>query len=425
MLATVKNLTTNCSCGKPHKLSTDVIVSGNSATKKLIDYIKSNFSDNPLVVCDENTHRYTLPIVDMLGAYIFVHSGNAHANEIETARLSTYIKSLPQTPSVIIACGSGSIHDISRYCAYELHIPFVSYPTAASVDGFVSGVAAMTMYGQKLTYPSASPVALFADPKVYTKAPMRLTASGVGDMIGKITALFDWQIANLLLGEELCPEIYALMKNALDVIMSAVTVDGANSPAFAEKVMNGLILSGLAMQLQGNSRPASGSEHHMSHLWEMHVINDETDALHGEKVGVGTIYILDYLKKSRNVIDGGLHIDVSRVFDKTSMAEVFGNLADGILSENLPNGSSSSSALAKLDVCAWGENAEKIKNMIDELPSAELVSSILTAANAPVKLDEIGVPDSADFVSKSLIYSPFVRNRLTLAKVLSAIKLSV
>ena len=73
----------------------------------------------------------------------------------------------------------------------------------------------MTMHGQKLTYPSASPDALFADDDVYSKAPPRLTASGVGDIIGKFTALFDWEIAHLIIGEHLCPEIASLIRRAM------------------------------------------------------------------------------------------------------------------------------------------------------------------------------------------------------------------
>lgn len=424
MLNEVKRIAHNCSCGKAHTSLTDLIVSEAGATEKLIEYVKSNYARGVLIVCDRNTEKYAEKLTANLSADKYVHHAGAHANETETAKLMKYINSLDKKPELLIACGSGSIHDITRYCAYDAKLPFISYPTAASVDGFVSSVAAMTMYGQKLTYPSTAPTALFADPEVYSSAPARLTASGVGDIIGKITALFDWKVANLLVGEDICPEIYEMMKNALDTIIDAVEKDGPGSVSFAEKVMNGLILSGLAMQLQGNSRPASGAEHHMSHFWEMHVINEETDALHGEKVGVGTVIVLDMLKNNRDALNADLKLDLNKVFNKTDVTEVFGTLSEGILKENLPTGDISSSTLAKIDNMSYSASIEKIKNMIDELPSAESVAMILKNCGAPVHTSEIGLPDDSEFISRSLRFSPFVRNRLTLAKLISAVSAS-
>ncbi len=425
MLSAFEKLTNNCSCGNKHSLVTKVIYSGKGAFDKLVDFIKNEYGKGVLVICDENTKKYALPIANTLGSDIFVLSGTAHANEIETAKLSVFIDGLDDIPSVMVACGSGSLHDITRFCAYEKSVPFVSYPTAASVDGFVSGVAAMTMYGQKLTYPSAAPVALFADPDVYSKAPRRLTASGVGDIIGKVTALFDWKVANILVGEHLCPEIYDLMSDALNAVIDAAKNESVMSVSFAEKVMNGLILSGIAMQLQGNSRPASGAEHHMSHLWEMHVINDETDALHGEKVGVGTLFVLEKYNIARYKINNMINIDLKRVFDSDNVKRVFGHLAAGILEENLPDGTPLSSVLGKLDEESLSKNAEILACLIDQLPSASEIRELLTNCGSPVLLSEIGLPHREDFVKESLLYSPFVRNRLTFAKVLSAAELSL
>ncbi len=420
-----RKIAESCPCGQKHSLSTDVIVSEAGATAKLIEYVKAyikNDVSDVLVIADENTEKFASVLVKELECGVYVLPSNAHANEIFTSELTEYIKNLQSLPSLFIACGSGSLHDITRFCAYEANIPFVSYPTAASVDGFVSGVAAMTMYGQKLTYPSASPVALFADPDVYSTAPKKLTASGVGDVIGKITALYDWRAAHLLSGEALCPEIYDLMKEALDAVINAAK-SGKDEREFAEMVMNGLILSGIAMQLQGNSRPASGTEHHMSHFWEMHVINDETDALHGEKVGVGTVIALDVIKKNIDLLDRIGEISLEKVFDKDMIDRIYGKLSEGILNENVPTGEFSSSVVAKLDKCSDG-NIRMIKEATAELPSSEEISALLSACGAPVTLSELSLPDTPEFTEQSALFSPYVRNRLTVAKIISAVKLS-
>ena len=116
---------------------------------------------------------------------------------------------------------------------------------------------------------------------------MRLTASGVGDLLGKYTALADWKITNILDGEYICDRICEMEYDALDKLKESL--DGLSNRDINayEELMYGLLLSGLAMQMTGHSRPASGAEHHMAHFWEMVVINEEIIAMlekvHGVK----------------------------------------------------------------------------------------------------------------------------------------------
>ena len=91
--------------------------------------------------------------------------------------------------------GSGVITDITRYAAHLEDRDFVSVPTAASMDGYASGVAAMEFGGVKVTYPARAPLAIFADPAVLAAAPAELTRSGLGDLLGKATARIDWLAA--------------------------------------------------------------------------------------------------------------------------------------------------------------------------------------------------------------------------------------
>ena len=117
------------------------------------------------------------------------------------------------------------------------------------------------------------------------------------------------------------------MKAVREVIDSCALL-GEKDPGAYEKLMYGLILSGLAMQLTGNSRPASGSEHHMSHLWEMCCINEDSDALHGEKVGVGLLYVLREYHRYLNTMDADAiaAIDLAKVFDRSHIEKAYGSL---------------------------------------------------------------------------------------------------
>ena len=409
-----------CSCGKTHGMATGTAVVGDGAADSLAQFIREKNFQRVLIVCDTNTEKYVPALKPAaMNADVITLPGNSHADEKGVAPLIDRLNG--KSCDCLIACGSGSLHDITRYSANEKKIPFVSFPTAASVDGFVSTVAAMTWGGQKLSSPAAAPIAVFADPEVFGDAPARLTASGVGDLLGKYTALLDWRIARILTGEEICPEIYGLMEKALgrlDGLLDEISSGqfDVRSEKYTTLVMECLILAGLSMQLQGNSRPASGAEHHLSHFWEMHVINKPTDALHGEQVGVAALMLTRYYHTMRDY-DFMRPVNLAATFDRSYLEPVYGDLTDGILRENLTDGEVSSSPLAFVPDA---EKAEKVRAEIDSLISPEALERLLRLGGAPTTLSELGLPDDEEFIKRTLGFAPYVRKRLTLLKVLSA-----
>lgn len=409
-----------CSCGKTHGMATGTAVVGDGAADSLAQFIREKNFQRVLIVCDTNTEKYVPALKPAaMNADVITLPGNSHADEKGVAPLIDRLNG--KSCDCLIACGSGSLHDITRYSANEKKIPFVSFPTAASVDGFVSTVAAMTWGGQKLSSPAAAPIAVFADPEVFGDAPARLTASGVGDLLGKYTALLDWRIVRILTGEEICPEIYGLMEKALGRLGGLLEETAAGqlsvrSEKYTTLVMECLILAGLSMQLQGNSRPASGAEHHLSHFWEMHVINKPTDALHGEQVGVAALMLTRYYHAMRDY-DFMSPVNLAATFDRSYLEPVYGDLTDGILRENLTDGEVSSSPLAFVPDA---EKAEKVRAEIGSLISPEALERLLRLGGAPTTLSELGLPDDEEFIARTLGFAPYVRKRLTLLKVLSA-----
>ena len=409
-----------CSCGKTHGMATGTAVVGDGAADSLAQFIREKNFQRVLIVCDTNTEKYVPALKPAaMNADVITLPGNSHADEKGVAPLIDRLNG--KSYNCLVACGSGSLHDITRYSANEKNIPFVSFPTAASVDGFVSTVAAMTWGGQKLSSPAAAPIAVFADPEVFGDAPARLTASGVGDLLGKYTALLDWRIARILTGEEICPEIYGLMEKALgrlDGLLDEISSGqfDVRSEKYTTLVMECLILAGLSMQLQGNSRPASGAEHHLSHFWEMHVINKPTDALHGEQVGVAALMLTRYYHAMRDY-DCMRPVNLAATFDRSYLEPVYRDLTDGILRENLTDGEVSSSPLAFVPDA---EKAEKVRAEIGSLISPEALERLLRLGGAPTTLSELGLPDDEEFIKRTLGFAPYVRKRLTLLKVLSA-----
>ncbi len=421
-LMKLKNSGQRCSCGKTHSLITDEICVKSGASSELVNYMNTRFKGKIAVICDENTVKYASKLAPDINSGLIILNGNTHADETAVSYVKGELLNKfgnSSLPECFIACGSGSVHDITRYTAHEYKVPFVSYPTAASVDGFVSGVAAMTWHGQKITFPSSSPIAVFADDDVFFQAPYELTASGAGDILGKFTALFDWRVSHILTDEYICDEIENIEYEALNSLVYAVENGDVYSKEFVHTVMECLILSGLAMQLVGNSRPASGCEHHLSHLWEMHCINEPTSALHGEKVGVGTILALEKYYSFERFSLSQLNPNIESVFDCQILQPIFGNLTEGIIKENLPSGKIDSSSLSLIRYKDIDEVSLKIKNLINILPSSEKIKKLTEKFGGKTNLASLGLPDDTDFILRSLRFAPYVRNRLSLMKIIT------
>lgn len=382
---------------------TDPIVIRAGATHDMRLWLKTRFAGQTgLAVCDTNTQPYAEAVLP--GMRSVVYDRGVTATDIDAAEIGAAIVSSPDKTGYLIACGSGTVHDLTRYAAHAAGLPFVSYPTAASVDGFVSGIAAMTIGGRKITYPSTAPVALFADSDVYTAAPAALTASGVGDIVGKYVSLFDWRVGNIVTGEPVDSEIYSLEEEAVKLVMES----DVSSAGYTESVMKCLVMSGMAIQYMGNSRPASGAEHHLSHLWEMHCINAPTPALHGEKVGVSTLLVLKEYKRLAS--QGIVYKSLPERFTREYLEPVYGALTGGIIEENTPD------PFAGITAERVAECVPALRELIGKLPDAGFICHYLKSCGAKTTLTEIGLPDTDTFIRHSLRYAPFVRRRLTLLK---------
>lgn len=387
---------------------TDPIYIGKGATERLKKYVEEHFTGNfGITVCDENTVKYTgtLPTFTKV-----IFPDGVVATDTDAEKIVETVKETEEffkkKAGYLIACGSGTVHDLTRFAAHKMHMPFISFPTAASVDGFVSSIAAMTIKGRKDSVPSTPPVALFADNDVYEDAPMRLTASGVGDIVGKYTSLLDWRISSILGVDPMDEEIFTLEENTVEDVMKLRPAD----EGYVEKVMKCLVTSGMCIQYYGNSRPASGSEHHLSHLWEMKCINEETGALHGEQVGVSTLIVLEKYKKA---LKEGIHlVPKAHLLNHAYLEPVYGKITDGIIEENTPN---PLDTLTENDIAS---HCDAIASLVEKLPSAEYIRNYMISAGCKTTLSELGLPDTAEFAARTLEFAVYARKRLTLLRII-------
>ena len=375
-----------CSCGKEHKMTTEACFIERGVLLKINTYLEQyDLRGYSVAIYDENTYRATSGMHPNVTKEIILDPKSLHADNHGVALA---MEQIPEACDYLIAVGSGTVHDITRYCAYTKGIPFVSCPTAASVDGFCSSVAAMTWNGFKKTFTAVAPKIVVADLNVISKAPMFLTKSGFGDMIGKFIALADWKIAHALTDEYFCPVIHDITLNATQaVIESAESIKNGDITAY-EKLIFGLLMSGLAMQLLGNSRCASGAEHHISHLIEMQPdgLNLRSAALHGEKVGVGTLLAAAeyHAIKNNSSIRWTQYPDINN----NEIQLIFGErLAESIISENSNNCASGIDEKALL--ARW----KKICEIIDTIPTYDELLCKYKMIGAKASLSDIDVDE--------------------------------
>jgi glycerol-1-phosphate dehydrogenase [NAD(P)+] len=313
-LSEFPGLSINCECGKSHFVDIDKIVLNNNIDNHLLDFILKNklYNDKKvLVVYDDNTYEIFGKKLDTLFSnktnikfknFIF---GNSYKSSYLIPDETAVGKLILETSSdinLIIAVGSGSINDICKVVSYRLKIPYIVVCTAPSMDGYASPVSAITVNGNKSTFICPYPIGIFANLDVLVNAPNEMITAGFGDILGKLSALSDWKIASLHKGEYLCNETYSLIENVIDICINNVDGIKNRDSDSIKSIFEALTLSGIGMGLVGNSRPASGSEHHLAHYWD-HQLTEAglKHQLHGNMVGVATLvisYIYDIVSSS-------------------------------------------------------------------------------------------------------------------------------
>ncbi len=213
---------------------------------------------------------------------IFPGSPTLHPDLDHVERLTEILRQSPATP---VAVGSGTINDLTKLAAHRAGEAYMVVATAASMDGYTAFAAAITHAGIKWVDACPAPRALVADLDVLQQAPLAMTASGYGDLLGKVIAGADWILADELGIEAIHPEGWDLVMPHLARWTHDPESLAQGEVKAIENLVEGLVMAGLAMQAAVSTRPASGSEHLFSHLWEM----DGIEASHGFKVGLGTL----------------------------------------------------------------------------------------------------------------------------------------
>lgn len=198
-------------------------------------------------------------------------------------------RALRRNDAIPVAVGAGTINDLTKLASHLVGRRYMVVPTAASMDGYAAFGAAITQDGFKRTIGCRAPRAILADVDILAAAPLEMTAWGFGDLIGKITAGADWLVADAIGAEPVDRSIWPMAQGSVRDALADPARLAEGDPDAVERLFIALTMTGLAMQAARSSRPASGSEHQLSHLWEMTA--HEQDVSHGFKVGIGTVAV--------------------------------------------------------------------------------------------------------------------------------------
>ncbi len=414
MLQDLLNMKT-CECGRDHTLLTREFVVEENAYEALPALLLKLGFKSILAVYDENTRKaaqakLSAALPDAVACVLpgdFIHPDEERVDQ-------TLCAIEENRPEAVLAVGGGVICDIVRYATFKANIPFISLPTCASVDGFVSGAAAMTFNGAKVSLPTHAPVAVVADLGIIAAAPKKLAASGVGDMLAKFISIADWKIGHLISGEYYCPFIAKIAQESVETIVEYLPDIKKGGIEGTRKLIEGLILSGLAMQMANITRPASSFEHHFSHYLEVvPVPGVDHDALHGEKVGIGTVIAAKYYPLFAESLRAIFEQNVQNKFDIEKVVSYYAQyskgLTDMIRAENTPTCTSA------LNPSLLEKNWEEIQKIAQALPSAEQMISWLKELDGYYDYRQIGL--SEEGCLEALKICVYIRNRFTMLRI--------
>ena len=408
-----------CGCGKEHYASLKAVRIGKDALEALPALAKEIGFKSLYLICDPITYEIAGERCEALLSAAKLRYKTVRLTHMgfDEATLGELIIQMPTDCDLAVAVGTGSINDMVRFFSFKIGRPFFTVATAAPMYGFASSIAAIQVNHLKTTFEAQTPTAIIGDTEILKNAPYRMIAAGLGDLLGKFTCLCDWKLSSIINGEHYCPHIVELVESCVQNLLADAKKAKDRDPKTLGKIMEGLVLAGVAMSLYGNSRPASGCEHHMSHYWEMiFEQNGKRPAPHGAQVGVGTVLILKLVEKLRKTdVDFAAARVAAEAYDRavweSAVHKAYGFAAEGVIAmEAQAQKNEPTARLRRID--AIENHWEEILTLLTGLPSSEEIIEILRLLDSPCLPSEIEVDN--DLLKRTFLYAKEVRARYTI-----------
>ena len=397
----------NCSCGRHHSCDIDFVAIEDGAISHLAALCKDYSAI--LLVADENTWAAAGAQTEaalagkLVSKVIFPGSTVLIPNEAAIDEVNTRMDGI----ELIIGIGSGVIQDLCKYVSLKSGVPYFVVATAPSMDGYASTGAAMILGGMKVTVSAGVPKAILADPQVLKDAPMDMIRAGYGDIVGKYSALNDWKLSRVVNGEYFCQEIYDLTFDMVKKVLRLAEGLQQRDSESVKVLMEALIIVGIAMSFAGSSRPASGSEHHLSHYFEITgILRGEEYFPHGVDVAYSTVITAALREKLLATPWPDIQYRPDRSRYVQEVTRIYGAVAPGCI------GLQDKVGLYEKDMLSVYKAKEaQIREVLAEMPASSQIDGMLRAVG--LDMAEFYKLYSPEKINDAIAYAKELKDRYT------------
>lgn len=397
----------DCACGKKHTCEIRSVYIEKNAAARLTALCHDR--QHILLVADENTlaaagEGVTAALWDkQIHRVIFPGSALLVPNEAAIGAVQAALDGI----ELIIGIGSGVIQDLCKYVSHCNQVPYIIVATAPSMDGYASNGAAMITGGMKVTYPAGLPLAIIADTEVLANAPMEMIKAGYGDIIGKFSALSDWKLSHCVNGEYFCDYIYDLTYTQIRRTLSLAQGILKRNEESIKTLMEALVIIGILMSFAGSSRPASGSEHHLSHFFEITGILAQTDYFpHGIDVAYSTVITAEIRQELlASKFPQKIYRPQKQQYEE-SMRALYKEAADGCIALQQKTGN-----YAKDRGSLYLQKEDRIRSILSEMPSATEIEQMLSLVGLDMK--EFYALYGKQKIRSAILYAKDLKDRYT------------
>ncbi len=252
-------------------------------------------------------------LIDMFGQTVMKSFEDAGVEvlqycELDTVDIDDIIDiafSLDVKTQAVVGIGGGKVIDAAKYMGYLRKLPFISVPTSSSSDGFSSASASLIVNGRRNSVPAKLAYGIIVDTDVLKSAPAKFLYSGIGDLVSKITAIYDWVYEDKMGYTTVNDFAVMIAKKAVNSFVRT-PYESITDDIFLRELVDSLAMSGIANEIAGSSAPTSGSEHLISHALDKLL---EQPQLHGVQVGIAT-YLMAKVHDHR-------YVRIDKVFTDT------------------------------------------------------------------------------------------------------------
>lgn len=399
---------TDCSCGKTHSCPIAHIAIGENALDRLPDICAS--FQKILIVSDENTWQVAgnavLSRLSQKAYRQYCFQGSGFLVPDETA-ISTLEEQLDASIDLILGIGSGVINDLCKYVSFRANLPYAIVATAPSMDGYASVGAAMIIGGMKITYNAHVPYAIIGDTVILKDAPYDMIRSGFGDIVGKYSCLSDWKLAALVRNEYFCPFVYDLTMEMVEKTVALADSLPQRAPDAITALMEALVAVGIAMAYVGNSRPASGSEHHLSHYFEITgILRKEPYFHHGIDVGYSTIKTAEMREEILALEAPVCGAPFSSEHWKAQIRRIYGSAAEGVIALQEKLGWYHEDLFP-----VYEKNWSGIRQILAEVPSSSHLKALL--GKVGFRIEEYLMEYSEEKRNDAIFFAKDLKDRYT------------